>query len=89
LAAKLIILVVLISYTVKYGELALDLPFQHNEKVAYILIIGIPAMTALQYAILSTCCREQGQESDDLSQHREHDEESPLKAQSDKGYGCQ
>jgi hypothetical protein len=89
LAAKLIILVVITSYTVKYGELALDLPFQPNAKVALILIIGIPSMTALQYAILSTCCREQGQESGDLSQHREHDEESPLKSQSDKGYGCQ
>lgn len=87
LAAKLVILVVLTSYTVKYGELAMDIPFQHNANVALILIIGIPAVTALHYAILSTWGGEQGQESDDLSQHRENDEESPLKSQSDKGYG--
>jgi len=50
LGAKLLALTVLASYAVKYGELGLDIPFSPNAPVASAMIIGIPAITAYQYA---------------------------------------
>jgi len=49
LAAKLVALTLLASYGVKYGELALDLPFTPNAPVAAAIILGIPAITAYSY----------------------------------------
>jgi hypothetical protein len=49
LAAKLLVVTLLASYAVKYGELTLDLPFTPNPYVATAMILGIPAITAYQY----------------------------------------
>jgi len=49
LAAKLVVLTLLASYVVKYGELGLDLPFTPNAVVATLMIIGIPGITAYNY----------------------------------------
>ena len=53
LAFKLLVLVTVSSFLVKYGELGWDLPVNPNTTVALILIIGVPAISALQYSILS------------------------------------
>jgi Protein of unknown function (DUF2499) len=50
LAAKLVGLTVVSSYLVKYGELGLDLPFNPNAFVAAAMIVGLPAITAYNYA---------------------------------------
>ena len=49
LAAKLIILTLASSYVIKYGELALDLPFSANGIAAGALVFGIPAITGYSY----------------------------------------
>jgi hypothetical protein len=41
------------SYLLKYGELALDVPFTPNAPVALAMVLGIPALTAASYANLS------------------------------------
>lgn len=48
-ATKIILLSLLASYGVKYGELAIDLPFTPNAPVALAMIIGFPGLVALQY----------------------------------------
>ena len=53
LAAKLVGITVLASYAVKYGELGLDVPFSPNAPLAIAMIVGIPAITAYQYAAQS------------------------------------
>jgi Protein of unknown function (DUF2499) len=50
LAAKLLALTVVSSYAIKYGSLGLDLPFNPNGFVASGLIVGVPAVTAYQFA---------------------------------------
>ena len=50
LGAKLLAITVFTSYAVKYGELGLDIPFQANGLIAVAMIIGIPGITAYQYA---------------------------------------
>jgi Protein of unknown function (DUF2499) len=50
LAAKLVALTVVSSYAIKYGSLGLDLPFHPNGFVASALIVGVPALTAYQFA---------------------------------------
>ncbi len=49
LAAKLITLTVVSSYIMKYGELALDLPFSANKIAAGAIVLGIPATTGYLY----------------------------------------
>jgi len=49
LAAKLITLTVVSSYIMKYGELALDLPFSANGIAAGAIVFGIPAITGYLY----------------------------------------
>jgi Protein of unknown function (DUF2499) len=49
LAAKLVLLTLLASYAVKYGELGIDLPFTPNPVVASAMILGIPAVTAYAF----------------------------------------
>ena len=53
LGVKLLVLVTVSSFLVKYGELGWDLPFNPNATVALILIIGIPSISALQYSVRS------------------------------------
>jgi hypothetical protein len=50
LAAKLVALTAVASYATKYGELGLDIPFAPNAPLATAMIVGIPAITAYQYA---------------------------------------
>lgn len=47
--AKLVALTLVTSYLVKYGELAIDLPFQSETIVPALMIVGIPAITAFSY----------------------------------------
>lgn len=54
LAAKLAGATLLSSYAMKYGELALDVPFTVNPIVATAMIAGFPAITAYQYYSKST-----------------------------------
>lgn len=42
-----------LSYVTKYGELALDTPFTPNAALATAMILGIPALTAVPYALES------------------------------------
>eukprot|EP00566_Odontella_aurita_P005565 CAMPEP_0113539248 /NCGR_PEP_ID=MMETSP0015_2-20120614/7813_1 /TAXON_ID=2838 /ORGANISM="Odontella" /LENGTH=573 /DNA_ID=CAMNT_0000438907 /DNA_START=53 /DNA_END=1774 /DNA_ORIENTATION=- /assembly_acc=CAM_ASM_000160 len=49
LAAKLAALTLGASYAVKYGELALDLPFEPNAFAGAAIVAGIPALTAFQF----------------------------------------
>ena len=49
LAAKVVVATLALSYFVKYGELALDLPFEPNAAVALLMVLGIPAITAYQF----------------------------------------
>ena len=49
LAAKLVALTVVPSYIIKYGELALDLPFSENGIAAGAMVFGIPAITGFLY----------------------------------------
>jgi hypothetical protein len=53
LAAKLVVLTLLTSFIVKYGELGLDLPFAPNAAVATLMILGIPGITAYNYYLRS------------------------------------
>lgn len=53
LAIKIIILTLLASYGVKYGELAFDLPFTPNVPVAIAMILGFPGLVGLQYYLKS------------------------------------
>lgn len=53
LAAKLVLLTLLCSYVVKYGELGLDVPFTPNAPIALAMVLGIPAITGFQYYNLS------------------------------------
>lgn len=91
LATKLLFLVVASAYITKYGELGLDLPFNPNAPAALAFIIGIPAMTIIQYCIPSIGRNEDdgamqcaGSSSLDLARGRKYDEdldeESPLKS---------
>ena len=48
-AAKLAALTFGTAYAVKYGELALDFPFEQNGAAAIAILAGIPAITAFQY----------------------------------------
>lgn len=50
LGAKLLVLTVATSYAIKYGELGSDIPFSGNALIAGAMIVGIPAITAYQYA---------------------------------------
>ena len=89
LATKLLLLVVASAYITKYGELCLELPFNPNAPAAVAFIIGIPAITIIQYGILSIERNEAfgamqfaGSSSLDLTRGREYDEdldeETPL-----------
>lgn len=49
LAAKLMTLTIASSYIMKYGELALDLPFTPNPIAGGSIVLGIPAITAYLY----------------------------------------
>jgi len=49
LAGKLLALTVVSSYILKYGELALDLPFSENGIAAGAIVFGIPAITGYLY----------------------------------------
>lgn len=49
LAAKLTALTIVASYTVKYGELALDLPFSENGIAAGAIVFGIPSIVGYLY----------------------------------------
>lgn len=49
LATKIVVLTLLTSYIVKYGELGLDLPFTPNAVVAILMILGIPGITAYNF----------------------------------------
>lgn len=49
LAAKLAALTIVASYAVKYGELALDLPFTENGIAAAAIVFGIPSITGYLY----------------------------------------
>ena len=49
LAGKLAAATLVASYLVKYGELAIDLPFTPNPYVATAAIVGIPALTAYNF----------------------------------------
>ena len=49
LAAKLTALTIGFSYLLKYGELALDLPFTENGVAAAAIVLGIPATTGYLY----------------------------------------
>lgn len=49
LTAKIVVLTLLASYAVKYGELGLDLPFTTNAAAATAIIVGIPSIVALTY----------------------------------------
>ena len=49
LATKIVVLTLLTSYVVKYGELGLDLPFTPNAVVAALMILGIPGITAYNF----------------------------------------
>ena len=84
-------MVVASAYITKYGELGLDLPFNPNAPAALAFIIGIPAMTIIQYCIPSIWRNEDdgamqcaGSSSLDLARGRKYeedlDEESPLKS---------
>jgi len=53
LAGKVVGLTVFLSYLVKYGELGLDLPFEPNGPIALSMVLGIPAITAYWYYMLS------------------------------------
>lgn len=50
LVAKLVAATVFTSYAIKYGELGLDIPFQANGLIAAAMIVGIPGLTAYQFA---------------------------------------
>ena len=49
LAAKLATLTFVTAYAVKYGELGLDLPFTPNGAAATAMVLGFPALTALNF----------------------------------------
>eukprot|EP00957_Ditylum_brightwellii_P032335 2449429-Ditylum_brightwellii.AAC.1 len=49
LVGKLLALTIVSSYALKYGELALDLPFDANGYAAFAIVAGIPAITAATY----------------------------------------
>jgi Protein of unknown function (DUF2499) len=49
LAAKVVVLTLLASYGVKYGELGLDLPFTASAPAAGAIILGIPSLVAFNY----------------------------------------
>jgi len=49
LAVKLGVLTFGTAYAVKYGELGLDLPFSQNPIAAIAIVLGIPAITALNF----------------------------------------
>ena len=49
LAAKVAGLTVFLSYLVKYGELALDIPFTPNGPLALAMVLGVPVITAYSY----------------------------------------
>ena len=49
LVAKLSAVTLLTSYIVKYGELGLDLPFNPNPIAGAAIVLGIPAITGVQY----------------------------------------
>jgi len=53
LAAKLTALTLATSYAVKYGELGIDLPFTANGAAGVAMVIGIPAITGVQYYLKS------------------------------------
>jgi hypothetical protein len=53
LTGSLVSATLFLSYLTKYGELALDTPFTPNPTLAIALIVGIPALTALPYAMES------------------------------------
>ena len=53
LVTQLVGATLLLSYVTKYGELVLDTPFSPNAGLAAAMIIGIPALTALPYAVQS------------------------------------
>lgn len=53
LAVKLIAITAVSSYAIKYGELGLDAPFNPNALLASAMVVGIPAITAYQYAAKS------------------------------------
>eukprot|EP00565_Helicotheca_tamesis_P003086 CAMPEP_0185742088 /NCGR_PEP_ID=MMETSP1171-20130828/39297_1 /TAXON_ID=374046 /ORGANISM="Helicotheca tamensis, Strain CCMP826" /LENGTH=558 /DNA_ID=CAMNT_0028414087 /DNA_START=58 /DNA_END=1735 /DNA_ORIENTATION=- len=50
LVGKLLALTIVSSYFIKYGELALDLPFNPNGVAAAAIVVGIPLITAATYA---------------------------------------
>lgn len=50
LFSKVAALTLFTSYAIKYGELGLDVPFTANGPVALAMVIGIPAITAFQFA---------------------------------------
>ena len=49
LVGKVVGLTLFCSYLVKYGELALDIPFTPNAPLALAMVLGIPALTAYSY----------------------------------------
>ena len=53
LAAQVIGATLFLSYLTKYGELVLDAPFEPNPALAISLIVGIPLLTAVPYAMQS------------------------------------
>lgn len=87
LAIKLLLLVAVSSFVIKYGELGCDLPFNPNATVALILIVGIPAVSVLQYSILSLHAPSRSRSTCNgrtklLGEGSVCDEETPLQAQS-------
>ena len=50
LVGQLVAATFALSYLTKYGELALDIPFEPNAALATTMIVGIPALVALPYA---------------------------------------